>query len=196
MIASPGLSLPPWVEENAYFSDPWHRVWLRRRIGLFGVPVAFILHNPSTAGPVKNDPTVRRGLGFAMSIGASDLIFVNAATGIATNADALADMDDPIGSMADEALRVAAEFCMSRGGVLVAAWGAPKGKAATRRLMDSRFEAILRLGLPLNVLRLTGSGYPEHPLRLPAKLRPVPWSYPQPCQQPHSPVLGTGDLLG
>ncbi|BBQ02946.1 hypothetical protein BSFA1_80740 (plasmid) [Burkholderia sp. SFA1] len=171
------VAVPNWVEEGAFFSDAEHRIWLRRRLGMFGVPVAFILHNPSTASFVENDPTVRRGIGFAASLGASDLIFVNAATGVATNADQLADMDDPIGPMADEALRVAAEFCLSRGGMLIAAWGAPKGKVRTRRLMEARFQEIARMGLPLHVLRLTSSGYPEHPLYLPASLRPVPWTY-------------------
>jgi hypothetical protein len=168
-------TLPAWVEENAHFSSPQHRVWLRRRLGLFGAPLGFILHNPSTAGKDDDDPTARRGIGFAMSHGAGDLIFVNAATGIATDANALAAMDDPIGPMADEALRVAADFCLSRGGILIAAWGTPKGNAATRRMMDARFNAILQLGLPLHVLRVTASGYPEHPLYLPANLRPQPW---------------------
>lgn len=171
-----GSTLPAWVEENAHFSDPHHRVWLRRRLGLFGVPVGFILHNPSTADKLDDDPTSRRGVGFALRLGASDLIFVNAATGIATDANALADMDDPIGTMADEALQVAADFCLSRGGMLIAAWGAPKGKAATRRLMDARFDAIRKLGLPLHALRVTASGYPEHLLYLPANLQPQPWS--------------------
>lgn len=177
MELAASVELPEWVEENAHFSDAQHRVWLRRRLGMFGVPVGFILHNPSKAGFVENDNTVRRGIGFAASLDASDLIFVNAATGIATDADELADMVDPIGPMADEALRVAAEYCLSRGGFLIAAWGTPKGKSATKRLMNDRFNAILRLGLPLHVLRLTSSGYPEHPLRLPAALRPVPWRY-------------------
>lgn len=174
------VEIPDWVEENAHFSDPQHRVWLRRRLAMFGVPVGFILHNPRRAGFVANDPTVRRGISFAACVGASDLIFVNAATGIATDADNLAAMDDPIGPMADEALRVAAEFCLSHGGMLIAAWGTPKGKAKTRRLMDARFRDILRLGLPLHLLRLTESGYPEHPLRLPGDLRPQPWEYLMP----------------
>jgi hypothetical protein len=85
-------------------------------------------------------------------------------------------MDDPVGEYADHALLVAAEFCRRREGTLVAAWGTPKGKAATRILAEKRFAHILSLGLPLHVLRLTASGYPEHPLRLPAELRPVAWS--------------------
>jgi hypothetical protein len=168
---------PDWTEASAHFSSPQHRVWLRRRLGMFGAPVGFILHNPSVAGEQRNDPTVLRCIGFANALGASDLIIVNAATGIATDADALSHMDDPIGAMADQALRVAADFCLLRGGILIAAHGAPKGKARTRRLMTERFNAIKRLGLPLHILRLTPSGWPEHPLYLPAALRPIPWNY-------------------
>lgn len=172
-------ALPPWTEDAAHFPDPQHRVWLRRRLGglLGGAPLGFILHNPSTAGADSDDPTSGRCTAFARAVDASDLIMVNAATGVATDADDLAAMADPIGTMADEALQVAAEFCLSRGGTLVAAWGAPKGRAATRRLMDARFTAILRLKLPLHILRLTASGYPEHPLYLPGHLRPRVWPH-------------------
>ena len=171
------MAIPAWTEDGAHFSGPEHRVWLRRRLSMIGVPVGFILHNPSLADRERNDPTASRGIGFANAIGASDLIFVNAATGVATDADDLAAMDDPIGPMADEALRVAAEFCLSRGGMLIAAWGAPKGKARTKRLMAERFEAIKRLGFPLHALRVLASGHPGHPLYLPAALRPFVWNY-------------------
>jgi hypothetical protein len=170
-----GRPFPDWTESGAHFSDEHHRVWLRRRLGMFGAPIGFILHNPSIAGESLDDPTARRGIGFARAIGASDLIFVNAATGIATDADDLAAMDDPIGPMADEAIHVCADFCLSRGGLLVAAWGAPKGRAGTKRMMARRFAQIKALGLPLHVMRLTASGYPEHLLYLPRDLRPTPW---------------------
>jgi hypothetical protein len=169
------MTLPAWTEDAAHFPDPLHRVWLRRRLSMFGVPLAFVLYNPSRAGHERNDATARRGIGFANAVGASDLIFVNAFTGIATDPDDLATMDDPVGHLADVALEAAAEFCLSRGGVMVAAWGAPKGRAPTRRLALDRFDHILSLGLPLHVLRMTASGFPEHPLRLPGDLRPVPW---------------------
>lgn len=138
-------------------------------------PAVFVLHNPSKASADKDDATSRKGIAFARAWGASDLVFVNAATGIATDADDLALLDDPIGEMADEALAVAARFCEDRGGKMIAAWGAPKGKAATKRMMEARFEHVLGLRLPLHVLRVTPSGWPEHPLYLPGDLRPVPW---------------------
>lgn len=139
--------------------------------------MAFILHNPSIASDCRDDPTARRGAGFANALNSRTLIFVNAATGVATDANGLSDIPDPIGPCADYALRVAAHYVRSRGGVLIAAWGAPKGRVATRKLMLARFEAIKALRLPLHVMRLTGSGYPEHLLYLPGNLRPAPWNY-------------------
>ncbi|MBY0396926.1 MAG: DUF1643 domain-containing protein [Thermoleophilia bacterium] len=183
------MALPAWTEDAAHFPDPEHRIWLRRRLSMFGKPLAFILYNPSKAGHERDDATARRGIGFANAVGASDLIFVNAFTGIATDADDLAGMADPVGAMADSALEAAAEFCLGRGGTMVAAWGAPKGRATTRRLAEERFGHILSLGLPLHVLRMTASGYPEHPLRLPGDLRPVPW--PGPRMAPPRPSAAT-----
>ncbi len=173
------MQLPDWIEKDAHFSSPQHRVWLRRRLGgLFsnGRPLVMILHNPSTAGAESDDPTSRHGIGFANTLGYSELVFVNAATGVATDADDLASMDDPIGPMADEALRVATEFCRQKGGVLVAAWGSAKGRAKTRLLMEERFAHIRQLGLPLHALRLTAKGAPEHPLYLPSHLVPFRWN--------------------
>lgn len=169
------MSLPEWVDSAAHFSDPEHRVWLRRPLGGPNGPAVFVLHNPSTAGSSNNDPTANRGIGFGRLWGASDIVFVNAATGVATDADDLAGMDDPIGPMADEALEVAAEFCRQRKGTLIAALGTPKGKAKTKRLMAERFRTIQALELPLHYLRMSSGGHPEHPLYLPKTLRPVPW---------------------
>lgn len=82
--------------------------------------------------------------------------------------------DDPVGP-ADEALDVAAKFCAQRNGVLVAAWGSPKGNVFTRGMMIRRFATIAERGLPLHYLRLTPKGYPEHLLYLPPGLTPKPW---------------------
>lgn len=168
---------PEWVNQRAVFPDSQHRTWLRRDLAGRGPPVGFILHNPSIASATIDSHTSKRVISFATALDASVLIVVNAATGIATDADDLAAMEDPIGSFADEALRVAAEYCARRGGTLIAAYGAPKGMARTKRLMRGRFATILALGLPLHYLRLTKSGYPEHPARLPDGLRPYRWSY-------------------
>lgn len=118
------MTLPAWTEQDAHFPDPQHRVWLRRHIG--GTkrgPAVFILHNPFTAGGTSmEDPTSRRGISFATTWGCSDLIFVNAATGIATNADDLVNQEDPIGlPLANDAILYGALLAERQNGRLIAA---------------------------------------------------------------------------
>lgn len=163
-----------------------HRVWLRRPLvdpstpGYRFRPFVMGLHNPSIAGKGKNDPTASRGIGFAVAHGATDLIFVNAITLISTKMNEVpagtpaADLNCP---WSDWALQEAARLATENDGWLVAAWGAPKGKAAIARHIAARYEQIKALGLPWSVLRLTASGYPEHPLYLPSTLTPVTWAY-------------------
>lgn len=157
---------------------PEHRVWLRRglRAGPFR-PLIMVLHNPSTAGEVVNDATARRGIAMAVRLGASDLIFVNVITRIATKAQTIpvgADLNCP---WSDWALAEAARMAEEHDGWLVACWGAPKGKASVQRQIAARIEEIKCMSLPLSVLRITPKGHPEHPLYLPNTLDPTPWEY-------------------
>lgn len=164
------------LSAGANFSECGRYRWsLSRTIALTGFPVAIIGYNPSMAGATRDDPTIRREIAFARAWGAAVLIKVNAFAGISPYPDDLAAMDDPVGPRADEAIRAAADFCLAHGGILVATWGVPKGRAATKRLAERRFAAIRALGLPLHYLRLTAGGYPEHTLYLPGNLTPVLW---------------------
>jgi hypothetical protein len=64
------------------------RTWryrLDREFIQSGPTIAFGLHNPSTADENTDDPTLRRGIGFARTWGAGRLIFVNPWAGCATN---------------------------------------------------------------------------------------------------------------
>lgn len=176
------MSAPFDIEQPAIFYGgtrmaPRHRVWLRRKLreGIFK-PAVFVLHNPSIAGREKNDPTATRGINFALSWGCTDLIFANASTQIATKANALdpADLNCP---WSDWALREAARLATEHDGYLVAAWGAPKGRAPVRRLIEARYAEMREmLGNRLQCLRVTASGYPEHPLYLPSTLTPEPYA--------------------
>jgi hypothetical protein len=164
------------TDASALFSDCGrYRYWLRRPLGMLGRPIIFVCFNPSIASAEVDDPSVRRMVGFAIAHEGAQLIVVNAMTAIATNPDDLATMDDPIGPMADEAIETAARLCVATGGLMIAAWGVPKGKKRTREIAERRFRHIRRMGLALHYLRLTASGYPEHPLYLPAALRATPW---------------------
>lgn len=78
--------------------------------------------------------------------------------------------------MATDAIAAAREFVAARGGIIIAAWGAPKGSAAMRRDIAATADTVQHyLAGQLHILRLTVSGYPEHPLYLPSHLVPVPW---------------------
>lgn len=154
-----------------------HRVWLRRKLRTGPLqPAVFVLHNPSVANHERNDPTATRGINFALSWGATDLIFVNVVTQVATKATAL-NPDSLNCPWSDWALLEAARLAREHNGWLVAAWGAPKGKAATCRLIANRMaEVRSMLGDDLKTLRVSPHGWPEHPLYLPSELTPKDWT--------------------
>ncbi len=169
----------------AVFTDRRRRrIWLRRKLGMFGSTIAFVCYNPSIAAAEVNDPSVKRMIGFAIANDASDLIVVNAFTVISPNPDDLAAFKDPVGPDANDAIRLAHKLATESGGIMIAGWGVPKGKDATRELAVVRFAAIRAMGLQLHVLRLTAGGYPEHPLYLPAQLKPKLWSNQHESQSP------------
>src|SRR3990167_7612004 len=60
-------------------------------------PLLCIMVNPSTADATKEDPTVRRCIGFAKDMGATSLTVVNLFAFRSASPKALATMDDPVG---------------------------------------------------------------------------------------------------
>jgi hypothetical protein len=171
----------------ALFSpDRRYRYLLRRNLDPSnpdGPPLVSIGYNPSVADEHRLDPTLRREMEFARRFGCSSLIKVNAFAGIATHPDGLALMDDPVGLNNDEAIMLAARYCVLKRGLLLATWGTPKGKPATKLTALRRFDLIvLMLGevegardVPIQALRLTKGGFPEHPLYLPKTVQPFPF---------------------
>lgn len=156
---------------------PEHRLWLSRKINpnIPFRPAVFILHNPSNAAEIKDDPTSKKGIKFATAWGASDLVYVNASTRIATDAKKISSGTFLNCPQSDWALEQAAKLATENDGFLIAAWGAPKGNAAIRAQLEDRFSYIRAMGLPLHYLRLTSNGWPEHPLYLPPDLTPIRW---------------------
>lgn len=159
--------------------DRAYRISLSRRISMLGdFTVVSCGFNPSTAAETLNDPTIGCEIALCRRIGAEVLVKVNILTACATEPDDLAAMVDPVGPEADAAIRAAIELCRTRGGIMLATWGAPKGRAATRRLAERRMREVAAMA-DWHVLRLTASGHPAHPLYLPGNLVPTPWAgYP------------------
>ena len=155
------------MDRTALFS-PCGR--FRYRLGrrwCVGPTVAFVLLNPSTADDEGDDPTIRRCIGFAQRHGFGGLEVVNLYAYRATDPGDLRRAGYRIGPENDEHIEAAVRQCDK----VVLAWGVHAGRL-------TRPAEVLRLlrdvGVAPYCLRVTGSGHPEHPLRLPrgCALRP------------------------
>lgn len=130
------------------------RVWGegRRRLVVVG-------YNPSTADESKDDPTIRRCVGFAKRERCDGLVMLNLFAMCATNPGSIYAQQrsrDVIGNPAnDEAI--------NRHGwgdevVLLAAWG------TNAWAFPERVSAVTRMLPAMNCLGLTNDGSPKHPL--------------------------------
>lgn len=148
------------------------RYRLERGLGSLGEDrtIAFVMLNPSTADETKNDPTIRRCLGFAASLNFTDVLIGNAYAWRSTDPRALWAAADPVGPENDAHIEAIARDA----DLVVCAWGV--------HAKPDRVAAVLavlaRAGRQPHALRTTKSGAPSHPLYLPASLTPVPWSPP------------------
>lgn len=144
-----------------------------------GPTIAFGLHNPSTATAEQDDPTWRRGRGFATAWGAGKVIYVNPWAGRATKPADLWKMADPVGPMNDFHIAAVAREVAASGGFFVVAWGAISPPRHLRHAATSRLHAFHKLivdqGCEIRALGTTKGGQPRHPLYLRADATPEPW---------------------
>lgn len=167
----PKAALAKPVLGSAVMSDCEHyRYLLARQWGPDdGTTACWIMLNPSTADGLRDDPTLRRVVGYARAWGHASVLIVNLYGWRATNPAVLRGVDDPVGPDNDLYIRAAAQIAHESGGPVIAAWGA--------RAPQARVDAVHALpGLgELKALDVTTSGQPRHPLYLPAGLTPRPW---------------------
>lgn len=161
------MTTPTYLDKGAQLSaDGLYRYGLWRRWGPLHKPWAmFIGLNPSTADANDDDPTIRRCVGFARDWGYEGLLMANLFAFRATEPADMKAAADPVGYDNDVLLQHYARMA----GVVVAAWG-------TNGMHLNRDAAVRKLVPDLHYLRLTKHGFPEHPLYLPAELKPKLWS--------------------
>lgn len=126
--------------------------------------VLFVLLNPSTADAERDDPTLRRCLGFARDAGFTRLLLCNLFALRATDPAALTVAADPVGPDTDAWLA----RCAAQAGTVIAGWGAA-GTLHPGRVAEVR--AALAGHGPLRCLGVTRDGQPRHPLYLPRAAR-------------------------
>jgi len=171
--------LPPEPGTGSAVFSPCgrYRYLLARRVAvgtIDPVPV-FIGYNPSKAGAVVQDATIRKETAYVRRWNAYGFVKVNAFAWIETEASELAFAEDPIGPLNDDVLaRVRRAVDAGVLGPVVVAWGAFDQPFALKRFGD-----LLRgplAGLQLYAFGTCKSGAPEHPLRLPYDRKLVPWA--------------------
>ena len=125
----------------------------------------FVGVNPSTADELKDDPTIRKCIGFARRWGFGAIDMINLFAYRSTDQLALLKARDPIGPGNDGAF----DLVLGGAGRIVWAWG--RGKSAgVRRFIDARVRHPKWYPVPrqceVGCLGRTDDGYPRHPLML------------------------------
>lgn len=128
----------------------------------------FIMLNPSTANATKDDPTIRRCVGFAKSWVCGGIVVVNLFAYRATDPEGLRNTFDPIGPDNERHIREA----VAGASPVVAAWGAHELAKAAGRVLSGK---LIPPGTKLLCLGLTKDGSPRHPLYVRADSPLVPW---------------------
>lgn len=140
-------------------------------------PQMFIGLNPSTADESHDDPTIRRCIDFAMRWGRGGIVMANAFAFRSTNPEPMIAMGlEAVGEENNiKYLERLASECAARP---IACWGtkAKRVRWGFKGNLNREHELKIMMG-PLDCLRITKEGCPEHPLYLPAKLMPIPYNY-------------------
>lgn len=153
--------------KKAYLSDDGrYRYSLTRTWDAHVAPACFICLNPSVADGEKDDPTVRRMMGFAKAWGCGGIVVGNLFAYIATNPYDIYDVADPVGPANDTALVSFTHLTP----IIVAAWGAHGGY----RHRNVQVQQLLGPRLAFHLGRTKG-GHPKHPLYLPKTTRYQPF---------------------
>jgi hypothetical protein len=155
------------ISDDGLYRYGLHRWWgddLRLR---------FVMLNPSTADAEIDDPTIRRCMGFARTLGYDGIDVFNLYAFRATKPADLWKAAEPTGGERNddllcEVLRQAKSY------PVVAAWGANAKPDRVAEFMSWKgSDRVLALGL-------TKAGAPRHPLYLRADSVPVPYAEARP----------------
>lgn len=155
MIASATIS------ECGRYRSHLSRMWSPERDNPAREHALFIMLNPSTADAEKDDPTIRRCIGFAREWGCTGVVVVNLFQFRATDPNELLKPGIPLNPRDADATIADA---MAQTHVVVAGWGALHPSLAYR----AREVAAIaeRRDRRLHHLGLTKAGHPRHPLYL------------------------------
>lgn len=138
--------------------------------------VLFIMLNPSTADAEKDDPTIRRCIGFAKDWGYGGIYVVNLFSRRATNPKDLLNAPFVVGVENEKWFRRMSALAH----LVVCAWGNSAIVDKLQKRLDSCWKPLswIDKSKPLHYLELSNDGTPKHPLYLPKTLKPVRYEVP------------------
>ncbi len=151
------------MRTEAYLSDDRaFRYWLLRYWNEALPLMALIGSNPSKADEKKNDPTIRKEIGFAERLGFGGILKINVGAFRATDPKDWKAARDPFGpeNSVEHLQGYLIKFAPS---IVVAAWGRP---CLTSERGRHRAEAIKNNILGMQCWGRNADGSPHHPLML------------------------------
>jgi hypothetical protein len=156
-----------------------YRYLLIRRVGAGPRMAAFVMLNPSTADASKDDPTIRRCVGFARRWDCGQLVVLNLFAWRTADPADLKRAAEPVGpancAWFDRFLG------RDRDCLVICGWGVHGGHQGQDRIV---FGWLSRLGVEPVALGVTRGGHPRHPLYLPYSAELVPFPrVPEPAGQ-------------
>ncbi|MCO4747879.1 MAG: DUF1643 domain-containing protein [Proteobacteria bacterium] len=135
-----------------------------------GATALFVMLNPSVADAARDDPTLRRCVGFARREGFAAVEVVNLSPLRATNPRELLTHRLSSEVVVENRLHIA--NARASAGLVIAAWGS-WGDRLPHLLGQAGLE-----GAQLVCLGITKGGQPRHPLYVRANTELVPWQLP------------------
>lgn len=152
---------------NAVISDCGKFRYILRRSWNAARPVlGYVMLNPSTADAEKDDPTIRKCIGFADRLGYGAIVVTNLYAFRATSPADLKRAAYPVGPENDEFVAKAAREARD----VICAWGA-NARGLVRPTETLRI--LASVGRPPLALRILPCGTPSHPLMLPYTCAPI-----------------------
>lgn len=145
-----------------------YRYHLIRRLGIGQGSCCFVMLNPSTADALLDDPTIRRCINYAKSLGCDSLEVVNLFAYRSTSPDVLYAMSRDMAVGPENDRHIVAACALAA--FVICAWG-------NHGTLFGRNEEVLKLirgrGAKPMALKVNGkSGQPGHPLYLKADAQP------------------------
>ena len=153
------------MERTAFLSECDTYRYLLTRIWDTSLPiVVFVMLNPSTADGEKDDPTIRRCIGFAQRWGLGGLAVCNLFAYRATKPKDLADAYGAGIDIAGPLNRTWVQALTGQAHMVVAAWGS-SGGTKIQKLVKEQAQDYLE-GINAVCLGRSRNGQPRHPLML------------------------------